>query len=202
MLDNKAYLYAKKCIRSKDAPKYVKKQCREFIKIADDKDEKYYINEEKVKQIENILKLLIMPKGLKAGKTLYECSTNYQWLFYISVLAIVHRNKIDKRRYEIAILEICRKNFKTYTVATLFILLFLMEPKFSRFFSVAPDGALSREVKNAIEETLKSSPLVYLHNGEPRFKILRDSITFKLKESRMIPLSYSNSRMVNFLMYF
>ena len=195
MLDNKAYLYAKKCIRSKDAPKYVKKQCREFIKIADDKDEKYYINEEKVKQIENILKLLIMPKGLKAGKTLYECSTNYQWLFYISVLAIVHRNKIDKRRYEIAILEICRKNFKTYTVATLFILLFLMEPKFSRFFSVAPDGALSREVKNAIEETLKSSPLVYLHNGEPRFKILRDSITFKLKESRMIPLSYSNSRM-------
>ena len=195
MLDNKAYIYAKKCIRSKDAPKYVKKQCREFIKIADDKDEKYYINEEKVKQIENILKLLIMPKGLKAGKTLYECTCNYQWLFYISILGIVHRDNPNKRRYEIAILEICRKNFKTYTVGTLFILLFLMEPKFSRFFSVAPDGALSREVKTAIEETLKSSPLIYLHNGEPRFKILRDSITFKLKESRMIPLSYSNSRM-------
>ena len=195
MLENKAYIYAKKCIRSKDAPKYVKKQCREFIKIADDKDEKYYINEEKVKQIENILKLLIMPKGLKAGKTLYECTCNYQWLFYISILGIVHRDNPNKRRYEIAILEICRKNFKTYTVGTLFILLFLMEPKFSRFFSVAPDGALSREVKTAIEETLKSSPLIYLHNGEPRFKILRDSITFKLKESRMIPLSYSNSRM-------
>ena len=195
MLDNKAYIYAKKCIRSKDAPKYVKKQCREFIKIADGKDEKYYINEEKVKQIENILKLLIMPKGLKAGKTLYECTCNYQWLFYISILGIVHRDNPNKRRYEIAILEICRKNFKTYTVGTLFILLFLMEPKFSRFFSVAPDGALSREVKTAIEETLKSSPLIYLHNGDPRFKILRDSITFKLKESRMIPLSYSNSRM-------
>ena len=195
MLENKAYIYAKKCIKSKDAPKYVKKQCKEFIKIADGKDEKYYINEEKVKQIENILKLLVMPKGLKAGKTLYECTCNYQWLFYISILAIVHRDNSDKRRYEIAILEICRKNFKTYTVGTLFILLFLMEPKFSRFFSVAPDGALSREVKTAIEETLKSSPLIYQHNGEPRFKILRDSITFKLKESRMVPLSYSNSRM-------
>ena len=195
MLENKAYIYAKKCIKSKDAPKYVKKQCKEFIKIADGKDEKYYINEEKVKQIENILKLLVMPKGLKAGKPLYECTCNYQWLFYISILGIVHRTNPEKRRYEIAILEICRKNFKTYTVGTLFILLFLMEPKFSRFFSVAPDGALSREVKTAIEETLKSSPLIYLHNGEPRFKILRDSISFKLKESRMIPLSYSNSRM-------
>ena len=195
MLENKAYIYAKKCIKSKDAPKYVKKQCKEFIKIADGKDEKYYINEEKVKQIENILKLLIMPKGLKAGKSLYECTCNYQWLFYISILGVVHRANPEKRRYEIAILEICRKNFKTYTVGTLFILLFLMEPKFSRFFSVAPDGALSREVKTAIEETLKSSPLIYQHNGEPRFKILRDSISFKLKESRMVPLSYSNSRM-------
>ncbi len=195
MLDNKAYKYAKSCIRSKEVPKYVKKQCREFIKIADGKDKKYYINLEKVKQIENVLKLLTMPKGLKAGKSLYECTCNYQWLFYVAILCIVHRDNPDKRKYETAILEISRKNFKTYTIATLFILLFLMEPKFSRFFSVAPDGDLSREVKNAIEETLKSSPLIYLHNGEPRFKILRDSITFKLKESRMIPLSYSNNRM-------
>lgn len=194
MLENKAYIYAKN-IKTKDKPKYVKKQCKEFIKIADGKDEKYYINEEKVKQIENILKLLIMPKGLKAGKSLYECSTSYQWLFYISVLAVVHRDNPDKRRYEIAILEICRKNFKTYTVATLFILLFFMEPKFSKFYSVAPDGALSREVKTAIEETLKASPLIYLHNGEPRFKMLRDYISFKLKESKYYPLNYSSSRM-------
>ncbi len=194
MLDNKAYKYAKKW-RTKEVPKYVKKQCREFIKIADGKDEKYYLNQEKVNQIENILKLLNMPKGLKAGKSLYECTCGYQWLFYMSILAVVYRDNSDKRRYETAILEIARKNFKTYTIATLFILLFLLEPKFSRFFSVAPDGALSKEVKTAIEETLKSSPLIYIHNAEPRFKILRDSITFKLKDTIMIPLSYSNSRM-------
>lgn len=195
MLDNKAYQYAKKSVRSKYVPKYVKKQCREFIKIADKKNKKYYLNENKVNQIENILKLLIMPKGLKAGKSLYECTCGYQWLFYISILAVVYRNNPEKRRYETAILEIARKNFKTYTIATLFILLFLMEPRFSKFYSVAPDGALSKEVKNAIEETLKSSPLIYLHKGEPRFKILRDSIKFNLKDIIMIPLSYSNSRM-------
>ena len=194
-MENKAYEYAKKSIKSKDVPKYVKKQIKEFIKIADGKSDKYYLDENKIKQIENVLKLLIMPKGLKAGKTLYECTCNYQWLFYISVLAIVYRDNPSKRKYETAILEISRKNFKTYTIATLFILLFLLEPKFSKFYSVAPDGALSREVKTAIEETLKSSPLIYMHKEETRFKILRDYITFKLKDSRYYPLNYSSSRM-------
>ena len=192
---NKAYEYAKKSIRAKEVPKYVKKQCREFIRIADGNDAKYFLNDDKVKQIENVLKLLIMPKGLKAGQSLYECTAGYQWLFYISVLAIVHRDNPSKRKYETAILEICRKNFKTYTIATVFILLFLLEPKFSKFYSVAPDGSLSREVKDAIEETLKSSPLIYLHNGTPRFKVLRDYIQFNLTASKYTPLNYSSSRL-------
>ena len=192
--NNKAYIYAKD-YKNLNKPKYVKKQCKEFIKIADGKSEKYCINEKRVEQIIKILKLLNMPKGLKAGQSLYECSTDYQWLTYMSALAVVHRDDLDKRRYETLIIEICRKNFKTYTVGTLFILLFLLEPKFSKFYSVAPDGVLSREVKDAISETLKASPLVYLFKGEPRFKILRDSITFKLNENKLIPLSYSTSRM-------
>ena len=192
---NKAYEYAKQSIKAKEIPKYVKKQCKEFVKIADGKDKTYFIDENKVKQIENVLKLLVMPKGLKAGHTLYECTCNYQWLFYISVIAVVRRDNPNKRKYETAILEICRKNFKTYTVATMFILLFLLEPKFSKFYSVAPDGSLSREVKNAIEETLRSSPLIYLHKGSPRFKILRDYIQFNLTDSKYYPLNYSSSRL-------
>ena len=191
---NKAYEYAKWAVKAKEVPRYVKKQCRVFIKIADGKDKKYFLDTNKVTQIENVLKLLIMPKGLKAGCSLYECSTQYQWLFYISVLAIVHRDNPKKRRYETAILEICRKNFKTYTVATMFILLFLLEPKYSKFYSVAPDGSLSREVKTAIEETLRSSPLVYLYKEVPRFRLLRDYIQFNLTESRYYPLNYSANR--------
>lgn len=192
--NNKAYKYAKNW-RAEEVPKYVRKQLKEFIKIADGKNKKYCINEKKVEQIENILKLLIMPKGLKAGQTLYECSTNYQWLLYISALAVVHRDDTEIRRYETVILEICRKNFKTYTIGTLFILLFLLEPKFSKFYSVAPDGVLSREIKEAMRETLIASPLIYQYKDEPRFKILRDSITFKLNDNKLIPLSYSTSRM-------
>lgn len=159
------------------------------------KSEKYMISEKTLHQIESILKMLIMPKGLKAGQTLYECTTGYQWLFYIAIICTVYRNDPRRRRYEIGILEICRKNFKTYTIATLFILLFIIEPKFSKFFSVAPDGALSREIKEAISETLRSSPIVYEHGGTKRFKILRDYIMFKPTQTQYIPLSYSTSRM-------
>ena len=195
-LKNKAYKYASDVVNKKiTAPKYVIKQCQEFLDIAEGKNPKYVINNNKVKQIEAILKLLIMPKGLKAGQSIYKCSCGYQWVFYISILCIVYKNNPNKRRYETAILEIARKNFKTYTIATIFILLFLLEPKYSKFYSVAPDGSLSREVKTAIEETLKSSPLIYIHKDSRRFKILRDYIQFNLTESRYYPLNYSSSRM-------
>ncbi len=195
-LTNKASQYTKGVVEKKIiAPKYVIKQCEQFLEIADDKNPKYMINKAKANQIESILKILIMPKGLKAGQTIYDCSCGYQWVFYISILCVVYRNNPNKRRYETAILEIARKNFKTYTIATIFILLFLLEPKYSKFYSVAPDGSLSREVKTAIEETLKSSPFIYLHKDNRRFKILRDYIQFNITESRYYPLNYSSSRM-------
>lgn len=194
-MNNKAYEFSKKAIRKKTTPKYVKIQMKEFIKIYEGKNKKYIISEKKVKQVENILKLLIMPKGLKAGNTLYECTSGYQWLFYTAILCTVYKDNPKKRRYELGILEICRKNFKTYTISTIFILLFLTEPKFSKFYSVAPDGALSRQVREAIAETIKSSPLVYEYKKNLRFKINRDNILFKLTQTQYIPLSYSTSRM-------
>ena len=196
MISHKSYDYAEGVVKREiAAPKYVIKQCEEFVKICDGSSEKYFLDEGKLQQIDKVLKMLVMPRGLKAGSSIYECSCGYQWLFYAAILCVVHRENPDRRRYETAILEIARKNFKTFTIATIFVLLFLLEPKFSKFYSVAPDGALSREVKTAIEEILKSSPLVYLHNERPRFKVLRDYIQFMPNENRYVPLNYSNSRM-------
>ena len=99
---------------------------RDWMRIAEGKDDKYFVSEKKVQQIENILKLLIMPKGLKAGQSMYKCATGYQWLIYTAMLCTVYRESPKKRRYETGLLEICRKNFKTYTVGTIFIILFLI----------------------------------------------------------------------------
>lgn len=193
---NRAITYARAVANKEiEAPKYVIKQCADFLDIADGKNEKYVISKKKTKQIEQILKLLRMPKGLKAGESLYECSTGYQWLIYMAALAVVYRDNPEKRRYEIVILEIARKNYKTATVAIIFLLCLILEPKFSKFFSVAPDGSLSREVREAIAETLKASPLIYEHNGNKRFKILRDYISCTLNSNKYIPLNYSTSRL-------
>jgi len=191
----KAYLYCKENIDKPTTPRYVKKQMAKFMEIEEGKSDLYEISMAKYKQIESILKILIMPKGLKAGQPLIDCTTGYQWLIYTAVLCIVYKDNHKRRRFETCILEICRKNFKTFTVGTLFILLFLTEPKFSEFYSVAPDGKLSREIKDAITKTIKSSPLLYEFQGVKRFKLLRDYIEFIPKESKYTPLNYSNSNM-------
>lgn len=176
------------------APKYVRLQCSEFLQIARGKNKDYEISIQKLQLMEDVLGLMIMAKGLKAGQTVKEAMAGFQWLFLTAVLCTVHRKDPKKRRYQTAILEICRKNSKTFLCGVLFIILLLTEPQFSKFYSVAPDGSLSREVKSAIEEIVKTSPaLRSKYKGRDKFRILRDSIQFVAKENTYIPLNYSNS---------
>lgn len=192
-----AYKYAMDVAKGTiNTPKYVKLQVKEFLNIANNKDRQYIIDDIKVRTIGELLKLLIMPKGLKANITVYDAMAGFQWFFIIAILCTVERNNKEKRRYENAILEICRKNGKTFIIAVLFILLFFMEPKFSKFYSVAPDGSLSREIKTAIEEILRSSPaMLGKMNGKEKFKMLRDYIHCNITENRYIPLNYSTGRL-------
>ena len=98
----------------------------------------------------------------------------------------------NRRYYNTAVLEIARKNFKTFNAAIIFILLMLTEPQFSRFFSVAPDLKLSSELKLAIRKIIKSSPLLA---DDGVFRVLRSEIRCKLTDSEYTPLAYSQDRM-------
>lgn len=188
---DKAYKYAFDVVGGKiNAPKYVKKQCRIYLDIADGKDEKYCINEKKKNQIEELTKLLIVPRGLCANKTVYEVLGGFQWLFIFAVLTVVFRNDLEKRRYETGILEICRKNGKTFLIAVVFIILFFTEPKFSKFFSVAPDRDLSKEIKTQIKEIIATSPAL-----EGKFKVRQSDILCILNENDFMPLAFSVSRL-------
>lgn len=195
--DHRSYQYAAEVVEGVvEAPKYVIAQAQEFLAIARDEDPEFCINLKILKKINKLLKLMVMPKGLKAGQSIYNATIGYQWLFYTATLCVVYREDPQRRRYETALLEIARKNFKTYTIAVLFILLFFLEPKFSKFFSVAPDGTLSREVKSAIEEILKASPALRPEEEPERyFKIRLNDITYKPNDALYIPLNYSNSRL-------
>lgn len=192
-----SYRYAKKACGSKSkVPDYVKKQCKEFIKICDGKSKKFFINTDRVEKIDKILILIRMPKGLKINHSIYDCVAGFQWVLIIASLCVMCSDNEAKRRYETIVLEIARKNGKTFIIAVLFILLFFLEPMYSYFYSVAPDGSLSREIKKAIEEIIGYNPKIFPKEGKDRmFKVRRDDIECFLTSSKYIPLNYSNSRL-------
>lgn len=173
------------------APRYVKLQCAEFLRMWDGQDPVYLVDEAKLVKVCRLLRLLKMAKGPNAGKTLYGSLVGFQWLVVTALTCCVRRDDPKKRRYESALLEICRKNGKTFLVAVLFLVLFFTEPKFSRFFSVAPDGALAKELKEAIE------PLITVNEEafDGCFKVTRDYILNKPRSTRYVPLNYSTNRM-------
>lgn len=173
---------------NKKVPKYVKKQCQLFINILDNKDKISVFDRNKAEKIEKLLSLVNVPKGEGTGKPVTNTLTGFQWLLLIAPFCVVMRDDKTKRRYENVVLEICRKNAKSYVSALICLVLMILEPKFSRFFTVAPTGALSRETFKQIKEFVLVSPALEKH-----FKLRRDNIICTLTSSEYVPLNYSTS---------
>lgn len=184
----KAYQYAKWCTEKDNeyVGKYIKLQAKAWLDIADGNNEEAYVSEKAVEKVCKILKLMVHP-DLQCS--MYKGLEDYAWFFIIAVLCTYSKNE-NKRYYKTGLLEICRKNFKTFNSAVVFIIGMILEPRFSRFFSVAPDYKLSSELKLAVRKIVKVSPALEKH-----FKITRDMITCKLTEIEYTPLAYSNDRM-------
>lgn len=194
--ESKAYQYCEWAIENdnKKAPHYVKLQCQSWKDIADGKGQEAYVSEETYEKIEKLLHLMIHPD---LHKPLDESLEPYAAFFITAVFCtkmIDPDDRIEVRFYENALLKIARKNFKTFNAGVIFILLMLTEPRFSRFFSVAPDLKLSKELQIAIKKIIKSSPLLS-DELSPVFKTLRSEIRCLLTESEYTPLAYSEDKM-------
>ena len=194
MKEGKAYRYAQWCVEEDGGkvPQYVKKQAESWLHIADGDNPDAYVDEQEYEKICKLLKLMIHP-DLRCS--IYEGLEEYAWFMIVAGLCTFCRNTERKSRFYVTILlEIARKNFKTFNSAVIFILLMLTETDFSRFFSVAPDLALSSELKNAIRKIIKVSPVLY-NEDEPAFKLLRSQIKCLLNDNEYTPLAYSQDGM-------
>ena len=192
--EGKAYEYAKWCITETEGkvPEYVKKQAESWLHIADGEDPEAFVDENAYEKICKLLKIMNHPD---LHCPIYDGLEEYAWLLIVATLCTKCRGtKQDIRFYTTALLEIARKNFKTFNSAVIFILLMLTEPDFSRFFSVAPDLALSSELKNAIRKIIKVSPDLY-DELEPAFKLLRSQIICLINDNEYTPLAYSQDGM-------
>lgn len=191
--DSKAYKYAQWCLEpdNRQVGVYIKKQAQGWIEIVNGNDPEAYIDEKAFSKVSKLLRLMVHPD---LHCPMDEGLEDYAWLLIIAVLCTKLKNEknMDIRYYVTAVLEICRKNFKTFNAAVIFILLLLTEPQFSRFFSVAPDLKLSKELQLAIRKITKVSPVLA---EDDVFKNLRSEIRCLLTDSEYIPLAYSEDRM-------
>lgn len=188
--ESKAYKYASWCVKEDNhfVGRYVKRQCQAWIDIVDGKNAEAYIDEKAYKKVCRILGLMVHPD---LHCPMSEGIEDYAWLM-ITAIFCTKETGTGNRYYQTALLEIARKNFKTFVSGIIFIIDMLISPKFSRFFSVAPDLKLSKELQVAIKKIIKSSPAL---NDGKTFKLLRSEIRCLLTESDFTPLAYSEDKM-------
>lgn len=186
----RAVQYAEWCVISDNnyVGEYVTKQCKLWLDIVNGNDDEAYFCEKTYNKICKLLKLMVHPD---LNCSMYDGLEDYAWLLITAVFCTKLKSD-NTRYYQTALLEICRKNFKTFTSAVVFIIAMLTEPRFSRFFSVAPDLKLSKELQVAIKKIIKSSPLLA---DDKVFKTLRSEIRCLLTDSEYTPLAYSQDKM-------
>lgn len=189
LADSRAVQYARWCIRrgNNKVPKYVKLQAAQWLKIVGGNQKGVSVDERLYKKVCRILQLMIHPD---LGINMLDGLEDYAVFLITAVLCTVDTD--GSRYYQTAVLEIARKNFKTFTSAVIFIVLMLTDQRFSRFFSVAPDLKLSSELKLAVRKIIKSSPLLVQYDA---FKIMRSEIRCNITESDYTPLAYSQDKM-------
>lgn len=185
--DSKAYKYAEWCIDASNnkVGKYIKLQCKNWLKIVNLEDDEAYFDDFTYNKVYKLLGLMVHPD---LHKPLNSCLDDYAELFIYASLCTKYKD--GSKLYITSLLEISRKNRKTFYAAIIFILEMLLENKFDRYFSVAPDLKLSSEVKLAIKKIILSSPLLSKH-----FKVTRDYTKCKLNEAEYVALAYSNDNM-------
>lgn len=183
-----AYKYALSCIEEGNdkVGRYIKKQAVNWLEIADGGSDAAYVNEKEWERIKGILTLMMHPD---TGKNMLVSLEPYALWLIMAVFCTFRRDN-GRRLYTTALLEISRKNYKTFTSAVIFIIAMLCEARFSRLFSVAPDYKLSSELRLAVRKIIKVSPLLVKH-----FKVTREMITCQLTDTEYTPLAYSNDRM-------
>lgn len=109
------YKYAMDSVNDENVPKYVKKQCAEFldgIERNDDSEYKYFFDLDGADSITDLLYLINFSSGVKSGTAVVYGLAGFQWFLILNTLCWYLKENPDKRRYEKSVLLIGRKSGK------------------------------------------------------------------------------------------
>lgn len=186
IMDSRAYKYA--CYAAEPNPKigrYVRRQCEKWRAICNGDIDGVFADDTEYRRISALLRIIMHPD---LGVSMYDGIEDYAFLLITAVFCTKYTG--GRRYYTTGVLEIARKNFKTFTSAVIFIIGMLTLPRFSRLFSVAPDLKLSSELKVAINKIIECSPALAKH-----FKIMRSEVRCLASGTNYTPLAYSKDRL-------
>ncbi|MBS5318036.1 MAG: hypothetical protein KHY44_16945, partial [Clostridiales bacterium] len=130
------------------------------------------------------MKLINFATGAVAGQSLYKACVGYQYFFVLNIFCWKRKDRPDKRRYEICLLWIARKNSKSVNASLIMVILMLLEPKYSEFYLCANTREQAKIVYNETKKLIESSPFIL-----DKFDIKRDTITCKLNKNTLKALS-------------
>lgn len=182
---NRAVKYANDIVKGEILTnKYIKKLCEKFLKDYNNENLKFFFDERESKKICKLLKCINFATGSVAGQPMDKACVDYQYFLILNIFCWKHKENPLKRRYETVILWIARKNSKTVNVALIFILLMLLSPEYSQFYSGSNTRDQAKIIFNDIKKIINKSPLIKKH-----FKILRDTIECKINNNIFKPLS-------------
>lgn len=199
ILLDRAIRYAERVIAGKEiTTKEVIIQCKWFLidleKQYDD-DFKFYFDEDKLRIINNLLKLFNFATGFVAGKQVLENLEDFQCFFLANIFGWRFKDKPEKFRYNDITLYIARKNAKTALVGLTFLLLMLTEQNYSEFYSICLTRELAAEIRKAMVQILEASPLIAKHFEWSRTEIgkIKCKITQSFFQPRTAESGKNNS---------
>ncbi len=168
LLLDKALEYCEDVLKGKElAPIEVQQQCKIFLDdyyIGQYEDDfEFIFSKDKLKIINNLLKLFSYATGFIVGKQVLEGLAGFQALFLCAIFGWRYKNDINKFRYRDVVLFIPRKNSKTFIIAVVLLLLMLTEDDFSEFYSICVDRDLATEVRKAMAQLIGASDALKKH---------------------------------------
>ena len=150
----------------------------------------YYFDIRALDKVSKLLKLITMATGPRRGESAYDALAGFQWFFFVNIFCWRHKDDHSLRRYNTATMLIPRKNGKTFISSIIFILLLILEPRYSKFYSVAPDLDLSSQLKTQVDSLIDGSPELARF-----FKVTNKEITCLVTKNTYKPLANSNNRL-------
>lgn len=165
ILLERAIHYAEDVVNGKEITTWeVKKQCNIFLTDYNNRqfndDFEFYFDEDKLRIVNNLLKLMNFATGFVAGKQVLEYIAPFQAFFIANIFGWRFKNNQEKFKYNDNTLFIARKNSKTATIALIFILLMLTEQEYSEFYSICLTKDLASEIKKIMTQIINASPLI------------------------------------------